>query len=93
MSQTQTPASGPEINIYNPPGVHQPAPTCGPESIVRVTHYLAGPIDEANDKARSRLYLAFLGGCQPPPTTLVRPAALALPNLLYEVEAMAIVKR
>ena len=66
---------------------------CGPESIIKVTHYLVGPPNDADDEARRTLYTTFLGGCQAPPSTVIRVAALATPQLLYEIEAMAVVRK
>ena len=66
---------------------------CGPESIIKVTQYLVGPMNDADDGARRTLYSAFLGGCQPPPSTVVRVPGLATPELLYEIEAMAVVRK
>lgn len=66
---------------------------CGPESIIKITHWMVGPRNDADEKTRARLYTEFLGGRQPPPDTLVRISALAIPQLLYEVEAMAVVRK
>ncbi len=56
--------------------------------IVKVTHYIAH-YDPA-DRTRGRLYLDFMEGYNPP-STLVPVPALADPELLYEIEAVAVV--
>lgn len=56
--------------------------------IVKVTHYIVNY--DPTDGSRGQLYLSFMEG-HTPPSTLVPVPALADPELLYEIEAMAIV--
>ncbi|KAJ5825839.1 hypothetical protein N7474_002977 [Penicillium riverlandense] len=59
-----------------------------PANIINLTHYVVNL--DVNDSARSELVVKFLDGHRPP-GTLVGVAALAHPELSYEVQAMAIV--
>ena len=63
---------------------------CGPNDIVKVTHYVVGLGNKDHGKVRSELFAQFLQGREPPPSTLIGVAALALPGLLYEIEALAV---
>ena len=67
---------------------------CGKEEIVKVTLYIVArePSNKADEDVRKSLYTRFWGELQPPPNTVVYVAALALPELLFEVEAMAVGK-
>ena len=66
---------------------------CGKEEIVKVTLYIvARPSNKADEEVRKSLYTRFWVELQPPPNTLVYVAALALPELMFEVEAMAVGK-
>ena len=66
---------------------------CSKEEIVQVTLYVvAQPSNETDEEVRRSLSTRFWGGLQPPPNTLVYVAALALPDLLFEVEAMVVGK-
>ena len=68
---------------------------CGKEDIVKVTLYIVArepSNNNAYEHVRKSLYTRFWGEMQPPPNTVVYVAALALPELLFEVEAMAIGK-
>ncbi|KIW93302.1 uncharacterized protein Z519_05907 [Cladophialophora bantiana CBS 173.52] len=60
-----------------------------PKDIVKMTQFVVN-LETSDNAARSEAYCKFLGGHRPP-STLVGVAALAAPNWLYEVEAMAIV--
>lgn len=60
----------------------------GPESIMKVTQYIVGA-ENATDPGRAKLYLKFMGEHRPA-STLVGVAFLAEPDLLYEIEAVAI---
>ena len=66
---------------------------CGPDSIVRLMMFVVGLGNEENEKIRKSLYRAWLGGRTPPPDTLIGVAALATPDLLFEIEATVIVRR
>ncbi len=57
--------------------------------IVKVTHYIVDY--DPKDRERGRLYLEFMGGHKPP-STLIPVPMLADEGLLYEIEAMAIVR-
>ena len=59
-----------------------------PADIVKVTHYVVNL--DPKDKSRLEAYSKFIGDHRPP-STLVGVAALAWPELLYEIEVMAIV--
>ncbi len=59
-----------------------------PADIIKVTHYIVNL--DPKDKTRLAAYTKFIGDHRPP-STLVGVAALAWPELLYEIEAMAIV--
>ena len=59
-----------------------------PEDIIKVTQYVVNM--DPKDESRRVAYTNFMGDHRPP-STLVGVAALALPDLLYEIEAMAIV--
>jgi enamine deaminase RidA (YjgF/YER057c/UK114 family) len=61
-----------------------------PADIIKVTHYIVNL--DPKDRSRLEAYTKFIGDHRPP-STLVGVAALAWPELLYEVEAMAIVQR
>ncbi|OCT48310.1 L-PSP endoribonuclease family protein [Cladophialophora carrionii] len=61
-----------------------------PADIIKVTHYVVNL--DPKDKSRLEAYTKFIGDHRPP-ATLVGVAALAWPDLLYEVEAMAIVQQ
>ena len=66
---------------------------CGKEEIVKVTLYIVArqpSNNKANEDVRKSLYTRFWGELQPPPNTVVYVAALALPELLFEIEAMAV---
>lgn len=59
-------------------------------NLIKLTHF---SVDlDPKDTSRSELLQKFLGGHRPP-GTLVGISALAVPELLYEVDAMAIVQR
>ena len=60
----------------------------GPQSIMKVTQYIVGA-ENATDPARGQLYCAFMGEHRPA-STLVGVAFLADPELLYEIEAVAV---
>lgn len=73
------------------------AARCSKEEIVKVTLYVVAqqPSNKNNAEemeVRKSLYTSFWEGLQPPPNTLVYVAGLALPELLFEVEAMAVGK-
>ena len=58
---------------------------------MKVTMYIVGrPGSTADEELRRSLYLGFLAGVQPPPDTVVYVAGLAVPELLFEVEVMAV---
>ncbi|KIW74127.1 hypothetical protein Z517_12537 [Fonsecaea pedrosoi CBS 271.37] len=59
-----------------------------PADIVKMTQFVVNL--DPTDTSRSEAYSKFLGDHRPP-STLVGVAALATPEWLYEVEAMAIV--
>jgi enamine deaminase RidA (YjgF/YER057c/UK114 family) len=59
-----------------------------PADIIKVTHYIVNL--DPTDKSRLAAYTQFIGDHRPP-STLVGVAALAWPDLLYEIDAMAIV--
>ncbi|KAK5065041.1 hypothetical protein LTR84_000876 [Exophiala bonariae] len=59
-----------------------------PADIIKVTHYIVNL--DPKDKSRLAAYTQFIGDHRPP-STVVGVAALAWPELLYEVDAMAIV--
>ncbi|KIX03906.1 uncharacterized protein Z518_07459 [Rhinocladiella mackenziei CBS 650.93] len=59
-----------------------------PANIIKTTHFVVNL--DPQDTSRAEAYLKFIGDHRPP-STLLGVAALADPNLLYEVEAMAIV--
>lgn len=59
-----------------------------PRDIVKVTHYIVN-YDPA-DKVRTESYVNFMGDHRPP-STVLGVACLASPELLYEIEVMAIV--
>jgi len=61
-----------------------------PANIIKVTHYIVNL--DPNDKSRLAAYTKFIGDHRPP-STVVGVAALAWPDLLYEIEAMAIVQQ
>ncbi|KAK5192080.1 hypothetical protein LTR47_003537 [Exophiala xenobiotica] len=61
-----------------------------PADIIKVTHFVVNL--DPKDNSRAEAYLKFMGDHRPP-STLLGVAALADPELLYEVEAMAIVHR
>lgn len=61
-----------------------------PADIIKVQHFVVNLDPE--DTSRADAYVKFMGGHRPP-STLLGVAALATPNLLYEVEAMAIVQK
>lgn len=61
-----------------------------PANIIKVTHYIVNL--DPNDKSRLAAYTKFIGDHRPP-STLVGVAALAWPELKYEIEAMAIVHK
>lgn len=60
-----------------------------PRDIIQVTHYVAN-YDPA-DRKRNELYLQFLDGHKPP-GTLVPVERLGAPELLFEIEVMAVVE-
>ena len=60
-----------------------------PCDIIQVTHYVAN-YDPA-DRKRNELYLQFLDGHKPP-GTLVPVERLGAPELLFEIEVMAVVE-
>jgi monoamine oxidase len=60
----------------------------GPESIMKVMQYIVGP-ENAADPGRGALYIKFMGEHRPA-STLVGVAFLAEPELLYEIEAVAV---
>lgn len=60
----------------------------GPESIMKVTQYIVGA-ENATDPGRGILYTKFMGEHRPA-STLVGVAFLADPELLYEIEAVAV---
>jgi enamine deaminase RidA (YjgF/YER057c/UK114 family) len=62
----------------------------GPESIMKVTQYIVGA-ENAADPGRGILYTKFMGEHRPA-STLVGVAFLADPNLLYEIEAVAVLE-
>ena len=65
---------------------------CTKENIIKCGMYIVGkPGNEEMDDARRRLYAGFLEGTRPPPDTLVYVAALAYPELLFEIDCMAVV--
>ncbi|KAF2468794.1 YjgF-like protein, partial [Lindgomyces ingoldianus] len=59
-----------------------------PKDIVKVTQFVVNL--DATESTRGNLWLEFVGEHRPP-STLVGVAALASPELLYEVEATAVV--
>lgn len=59
-----------------------------PRDIIKATHYIVN-YDPA-DRKRSELYLEFMGGHKPP-GTLVPVERLGAPELLFEIEVMAVV--
>lgn len=61
----------------------------GPESIMKVTQYVVGA-ENAADPGRGALYMKFMGEHRPA-STLVGVAFLAEPELLYEIEAVAVI--
>ncbi|KAL6241713.1 hypothetical protein RBB50_011495 [Rhinocladiella similis] len=61
-----------------------------PSNIIKLTHFTVNL--DPKDHSRSELLQEFLGGHRPP-GTLVAVSALATPELLYEVDAMAVVQR
>jgi len=61
-----------------------------PADIIKVTHFVVDL--DPKDTSRAEAYVKFMGDHRPP-STLLGVAALADSNLLYEVEAMAIVQR
>jgi len=61
-----------------------------PADIVKVTQYIVNL--DPKDKSRVAAYSKFIGDHRPP-STVVGVAALAWPELLYEIEAMAIVQK
>jgi monoamine oxidase len=61
----------------------------GPESIMKVTQYIVGQ-ENAADPGRSMLYMKFMGEHRPA-STLVGVPFLAEEDLLYEIEAVAII--
>ncbi|OAP54788.1 hypothetical protein AYL99_11236 [Fonsecaea erecta] len=61
-----------------------------PADIVKMTQFVVNL--DPTDTSRSEAYSKFMAGHRPP-STLVGVAALAAPNWLYEVEAMAIVHK
>jgi enamine deaminase RidA (YjgF/YER057c/UK114 family) len=56
--------------------------------IVKVTQYIVDY--DPSERSRAELYLKFIGDHRPP-STLVGVTKLAAPELLYEIEAMAVV--
>ena len=56
---------------------------------MKVTHYIVN-YDPA-DRKRGQLYLEFMEGHKPP-STLVPVEKLASPELLFEIEVMAVVE-
>ncbi len=56
--------------------------------IVKVTQYIVDY--DPSERSRAELYLKFIGDHRPP-STLVGVTKLAAPDLLYEIEAMAVV--
>ena len=66
---------------------------CGPESIVRLMMFVVGLGNEENEQIRKSVFHTWLGGRKPPPDTLIGVAALAMPELLYEVEATVVVRK
>ena len=57
---------------------------------MKVTHYIVGA-ENARDPGRAKLYCAFMGEWRPA-STLVGVAFLADPDLLYEIEAVAVME-
>ncbi|KAG8525754.1 uncharacterized protein KY384_000514 [Bacidia gigantensis] len=66
---------------------------CKKEEIVHVRLFIVGkPGVKADEEARKSLLGKFWEGMQPPPDTLLYVAALALPELLFEIEATVVGK-
>lgn len=61
-----------------------------PANLIKLNHYVVDL--DPNDTSRSEILLKFMAGHRPP-GTLVGVAALAHPELFYEVDAMAIVEK
>lgn len=60
-----------------------------PRDIMKVTHYIVNY--DPTDRKRNELYLQFLDGHKPP-GTLVPVEKLGAPELLFEIEVMAVVE-
>lgn len=67
---------------------------CTKEQIVQMKLYIVGKPGERKDEeeARKELVMGFWGKQVPPPDTLVFVAGLALPELRFEVEAVAVAR-
>ena len=61
-----------------------------PADIIKVTHFVVNL--DPNDRSRAEAYIKFIGDHRPP-STLLGVAKLADDELLYEIEAMAVVHK